>query len=296
MTAYWNGDFRPKEEIRISPDDRGFLFGDGAYEVIGAHDGKLFKPKAHFDRLIRSLNELKIPLPDMAALAGIPAKLLRENGLDQGWAAVYLQVTRGAAPRSHPFPDDPIPVSVYAFAAAFDYPEKDLEQGVRAVMVPDNRWLRCDIKSINLLPNVLASQAAREKGAKDVLFVRDGAVTEGSYTSFGAVFDGTVVTHPDSHYILPGITRRVVLELCAQLNIPVEKYPVLAANVPMADECMFWGTTTQVMPIIQVDDKPIGNGRPGPITRTLQRALADTMLDHPAAASQAASGTVRQPT
>jgi len=279
MTAYWNGNFRPKAEIRISPDDRGFLFGDGAYEVICAHDGKLFKAKAHFDRFLRSLNELKISLPDMAALAGVPEKLLRENGLEQGWAAVYLQATRGAAPRSHPFPDEKTPVSVYAFATAFDHPAKELELGVRAVMVPDNRWLRCDIKSINLLPNVLASQAAREKGAKDVLFVRDGAVTEGSYTSFGAVFDGTVVTYPDSHYILPGITRRVVLDLCAQLNIPVEIYPVLAAKVHTADECMFWGTTTQVMPIVQVDDKPIGNGTPGPITRKLQKALSELVLD-----------------
>ncbi len=279
MTAYWNGEYRPKEEIRISPDDRGFLFGDGVYEVICAHAGRLFMAGAHFDRLIRSLRELRIKPPAMTVLSGVPEILLRKNELEKDWAVVYIQITRGAAPRSHPFPDGNTPVTVYAFAAPFDSPEKELEEGVRAVMVPDNRWLRCDIKSVNLLPNVLASQTARENGAKDVLFVRDGTVTEGSYTSFGAVYDGTVFTYPDSHYILPGITRSVVLDLCAQLNIPVEKYPVMADRVQAADECMLWGTTTQVMPIVQVDDIPIGNGRPGPITRKLQKALNEMMLD-----------------
>ncbi len=279
MTAYWNGEFRPKEEIRVSPDDRGFLFGDGVYEVICAHAGRLFKAGAHFDRLNRSLRELKIRPPDMAALSRVPETLLRKNGFDKNWAVVYIQITRGAAPRSHPFPDEDTPVTVYAFAAPFDLPEKELEKGVRVVLTPDNRWLRCDIKSVNLLPNVLASHTARENGAKDVLFVRDGAVTEGSYTSFGAVFAGTVVTYPDSHYILSGITRRVVLDLCAQLKIPVEKYPVMADQVKAADECMLWGTTTQVMPIVQVDDTPIGNGKPGPITRKLQKALSELVLD-----------------
>ena len=279
MTAYYNGEFKPREEIRISPDDRGFLFGDGAYEVICAYNGKLFKAREHYDRLVRSLNELKIPLPDMAALSRVPETLLHENGLDVDWAVVYFQITRGAAPRSHPFPDENTPITVYAFAAPFDPPEEELEAGVRVVQVPDNRWLRCDIKSVNLLPNVLAAQAAKENGARDVLFVRDGAVTEGSYTSFGAVFDGTVVTYPDSHYILPGITRSAVLDLCAQLDIPVAKYPVQADEVYRADECMLWGTTTQVMPIVQVDDVTIGDGRPGPITRKLQKALLKMMLD-----------------
>ncbi len=189
----------------------------------------------------------------------------------------------GAAPRSHPFPDENTPVTVYAFAAPFDSPEKELAEGVQVVMVPDNRWLRCDIKSVNLLPNVLASQTARESGAKDVLFVRDGAITEGSYTSFGAVYDGTVFTYPDSHYILPGITRSVVLDLCTQMKIPVEKYPVMADQVRAADECMLWGTTTQVMPIVQVDEAPIGDGQPGPITRKLQKALSELILDFNAA-------------
>jgi len=125
--------------------------------------------------------------------------------------------TRGAAPRSHPFPHENTPLTVYVYTVPFDLPEKELEEGVRVVMVPDNRWLRCDIKSVNLLPNVLASQTARENGSKDVLFIRDGAVTEGSYTNFGAVYDGTVCTYPDSHYVLPGITRSVVLELCPEV-------------------------------------------------------------------------------
>ncbi len=279
MTAYLNGEFKPRAEIRISPDDRGFLFADGVYEVIFAQDGRLFQAEQHYQRLIRSLKELKIRTPDMETLKRVPARLLRENGLEAEWAVVYIQITRGVAPRRHPFPDKNTPVTVYAFTAPFDLPERDLELGVKVVLTPDIRWLRCDIKSISLLPNVLASQTATENGAKDVLFVRDGAVTEGSYTSFGAVFDGTVVTYPKSHYILPGITRRVVLDLCAQLNIPVEEFPVMVEQLNKADECMLWGTTTQVMPIVQVDNMPVGDGKPGPITRKLQKALGEMILD-----------------
>ena len=278
MTVYFNGEYKPKEEVRLSPDDRGFLFGDGVYEVICAYAGRQFKADEHLQRLMRSIQELRINPPDMDALSRVPETLLRKNGLEEAWAVIYIQVTRGAAPRSHPFPDARTPLSVYAYAAPFESPEQELEQGVRVVLTPDNRWLRCDIKSVNLLPNVLASQTARENGAKDVLFVRDGAVTEGSYTSFGAVFAGKVVTHPDSHYILPGITRGVVLDLCARLDIPVEKYPVQAGRLQDADECMLWGTTTQVMPIVQVDDMTVGDGEPGPITRKLQKALRELIL------------------
>jgi len=280
MTAYFNGTFMPKKEIRISPDDRGFLFGDGVYEVVCAHDGRIFRDREHFQRLDRSLKALKIRPPDMAALRLVPKRLLRENDLEQGWAIVYIQISRGAAPRSHPFPNVKTPVTVYAFAAAFASPEKELAEGVRAVTVPDNRWLRCDIKSVNLLPNVMASQAAVEQGAKDVLFVRDGAVTEGSHTNFGAVFDGTVVTYPESHYILPGITRGAVMDICDQLQIPVEHYPVLIEQLPEADECMLWGTTTRVMPIVQVDGMTVGSGAPGPITRKLQQALDKMIFAH----------------
>ena len=278
MTAYFNGTFKPKEAIRISPDARGFLFGDGAYEVICAYGGRFFRAREHFQRLDRSLKALKITPPDMAALSLVPERLLRENGLEKDWALVYIQITRGAAPRSHPFPDAATPLTVYAFASLFESPEKELAEGVRAVTVPDNRWLRCDIKSVNLLPNVMACQTAKENGAKDVLFVRDGAVTEGSHTSFGAVFDGTVFTYPESHYILPGVTRGAVLDICAQLRIPVEQYPITVERLPRADECMLWGTTTRVMPIVQVDDMPVGSGTPGPITRKLQAALDAMML------------------
>ena len=279
MTVYFNGEYKPKDDVRLSPDDRGFLFGDGVYEVICAYDGRQFKAAEHFERLMRSMAELRIQPPDMDALRPVPETLLHKNGLEQGWAVIYIQVTRGAAPRSHPFPDAETPVTVYAYAAPFESPNQELKQGVRVVLTDDNRWLRCDIKSVNLLPNILAAQTAREKNAKDVLFVRDGAVTEGSYTSFGAVFAGKVVTYPESHYILPGITRSAVLELCAKLNIPVERYPVQVAQLQDADECMLWGTTTQVMPIVQVDDMIVGNGAPGPITRQLQTALRELILD-----------------
>ncbi|GBC60485.1 D-amino-acid transaminase [Desulfonema ishimotonii] len=273
MHVYFNGDMMPKNEVSISPDDRGFIFGDGVYEVIVAYDGRFFRADAHFERLRRSLRALKIQEPDMAALRAIPEKLLRANNLEEGEATVYLQITRGAAPRKHPFPDKDTPVTVYGFASRFVADESAWEDGVKVISVPDIRWMRCDIKSVSLLPNVLASQQAKENNAKEAIFVRDGAITEGAHTSFAAIFDGCFVTYPETHYILPGITRTVAIGLCREFNIPVREFPILENELKDADECMLLGTTTEVMPVVQVDDRMVGDGRPGPVTRKLQNAL-----------------------
>ncbi len=273
MQVYLNGEIRHKDEIRISPDDRGFVFGDGVYEVILAYDGRLFAAEPHLERLARSLAELKMPVPDTASLREVMTRLLRENNLEQGHATVYLQVTRGVAPRKHFFPPADTPGTVYIATAPFPPPEAEWENGVKVILIPDIRWARCDIKTISLQPNVLAAQQAKEAGAKEAVFVRDGAALEGAHTSFCAVFDGTLWTHPESHYILPGITRRVVLEICAEQGIPVRQYPIQADRLPAAAECMLLGTTTQVMPVIRIDETVIGDGRPGPVTRRLQQAL-----------------------
>lgn len=275
MLVYFNGTIRHKDEVRISPDDRGFVFGDGVYEVILAYKGRLFRAQAHFSRLHRSLGELRIREPDLAVLRNVSEKLLHENGLDQAYATVYLQITRGAAPRKHPFPSDETSPTVYISAQPFDPPEKEWTEGVKVILVPDIRWLRCDIKSTSLLPNVLACQQAKEQGAKDAVFVRDGAVTEGAHTSFCAVFDGTLVTCPESHYILPGITRHTVLELCRDMKIPVSLYPIQENRLADARECMLLGTTTEVMPVVRIGEHIVGNGKPGPITRRLQQALGE---------------------
>jgi len=150
-----------------------------------------------------------------------------------------------------------------------------MTQGVKTILVPDNRWTRCDIKSISLLPNVLANQQAKERGVEEAIFVRDAAITEGSHTSVGAVFNGTFVTYPQSHYILSGITRQVVIELCRQLDIPVKEFPILVDALPDADEMMMLSTTSEITPIVQVDHQIIGSGKPGPATTRLQQAFRE---------------------
>ncbi len=277
MIVYFNGRFVPKDEVCISPDDRGFLFADGVYEVICAFDNRLFMADAHYRRLSRSLEELRIPSPDLEVLRPAVASLLARNELEQGGAKLYIQITRGVASRGHAFPDEPVPPTVYATAIPYSPPEEAWETGVRAILVPDLRWARCDIKSLMLLPNVLASQSAKEAGAYDAILVRDGTITEGSHTSVCAVFDGRLVTHPLTHRILGGVTRDVVLDLCRELDILVRERPIREDELDRAEELMLLGTTTGVMPVVEIDALTVGDGRPGPVTLRLQRALLARM-------------------
>lgn len=280
MIVYFNGEFVPRAAVSISPDDRGFLLGDGVYEVIRSYNGRLFALKAHLKRLEYSLQQTRIERPAGVDFGGVAEELIRVNGLQDADALVYLQVTRGVAPRKHAFPPD-TPPTVYAFAAPFEPPREKWRSGVKVILVPDIRWLRCDVKSISLLPNVLANQQAKENDAYEAVFVRNGVVTEGSHTNFCAVFDGRLFTHPKSPYILPGITRDVVLDLCRNLNIPVEEYPILEKELPDADELIVTGTTTEIMPVVQVNGWTVGDGQPGPVTRKLQRAF-DALTKHKA--------------
>lgn len=275
MTVYFNGEFVDKDDVSISPDDRGFVFGDGVYEVLRANDGQFFRPDDHFRRLRRSLHHVRIDGVDVEGLRQVFSSLLARNDLETGHAKVYLQITRGAAPRQHAFPDESVEPTVYARANALEPPVEKWTDGVSVILEPDQRWARCDIKSLNYLPNVLANQAAQEAGAYEALLVRDGFVTEGSHSTVAAVVDGTVHMHPFSNYTLPSVTRKVVLELCDELDRPVDQSPVAADALPDADELFLMGTTTGVMPIVQVDDWAVGDGTPGPVTRELQDAFPD---------------------
>jgi D-alanine transaminase len=275
MIAYLTGDYLPKDRIHISPDDRGFLLADGAYEVIRAYRGRLFKLDAHLERLARSLHELGIGGLDVASLGQVADRLVRDNGLTGGDASVYIQVTRGAGPRSRPFPDPPIAPTVYGAASAFAPPTQQQQAGIKIALLPDIRWARCDIKSISLLPTVLAAQRARELGVDEAVFVRDGAITEGTHTNFAALLDGMLVTPPRSQYVLAGVTRQTVLELCRELGIPFEEFPILEHWLDHARECMLLSTFLEVMPVVEIDGRSVGDGRPGPITRRLQQAYAE---------------------
>lgn len=269
-TVYLNGDFVPAADALVSVNDRGFLFGDGVYEVSPAYGGSFFRLGRHMARLERGLRELRIDF-DTAVLPGVHGKLLEANGLADAEAAyVYVQVTRGVAPRTHAFPPTPVPPTVYGFASAYRRPPRERwEEGFEAVTVPDRRWARVDIKTIALLPNCLAQQAAVEAGATDAILVRDGIALEGAHSNFFAVVGGTVVTHPATNVILHGITRDYVLELCRELGLDVDLRAVMVEELEEVDEAFFTGTTTEVRPTVQIDGRPVGDGRPGPVTSRL---------------------------
>lgn len=270
MTVYYNGQFADKENVVISPDDRGFLLGDGIYEVMRAEHGHIFRADAHFHRLERSLRELRIQGVDVGALREVVSSLLFQNDLQDRRAKIYLQITRGVAPRQHAFPDPPTDPTLYVTASPHDPPTEKWEHGVKVILHPDQRWGRCDIKTIALPPNILANQRAMEHDAYEAILVREGFVTEASHSSVFGVFDDTVVTHPLTNRLLPGITRSVVLELCQELGIAVDRSPIPADQLSDADEIMVTGTTTGIMPVVQVEDWPVGDGTPGSVTRELQ--------------------------
>lgn len=272
MTVYLNGRYLDRSEAVVSVDDRGFVFGDGVYEVTRAHDGVLLEVDRHAKRLEKSLAGIEIAYSP-ADLPEVSLRLLRENNLTRGDATVYWQVTRGAAPRTHWFPPTGTPVTVYANAMPFTPPHDKRATGVGTMLVPDQRWARCDLKTVNLLPNVLAKQKAVAAGMHEALLVRDGVVMEGAATNFFGVIDGVVRTYPRSNYILPGITRGVVLELAYELGIAVEQGPIYVDDLPRLSESFLTGTTNDVMPIVAIDGRAVGDGRPGPIAGRLYSAL-----------------------
>lgn len=273
MLVYLNGEFVDHASARVSVDDRGFLFADGVYEVARVYDGRIFQMRPHLERLQHGLGELRIHA-QVDAIPDIAERLLDENELRNGDATVYVQVTRGAAPRAHAFPPPETPATVYVLAKPFrQHPATYFEDGVATITVPDTRWSRCDIKSIALLPNVLANQQAKDHGAFEALFVRDGAVIEGSHSNLFGVLDGRLITYNLCGYILGGITRKLIMDRAPELGIRVAEEPVKLAELDRVEELFLSGTTTEVMPISKVDNKLIGDGKPGPVTRRLQEAF-----------------------
>lgn len=279
MIVFLNGQFLPKDQARISPDDRAFLFADGAYEVVRAYRGHLFRAREHWDRFHESLRALRIAHPAGLDFSATATELLKHNQLADAEATVYLQISRGAAPRKHAFPAGDVAPTVYGYAAPFTNPVEKWAKGVKVITLPDQRWARCDIKSISLLPNVLANQLAQEAGAHEAVLIRDGFAMEGSLSNFATVFNGVLHTAPRSNYILPGISRLVALGLCSALGIPVREFPVAEADLTRADEAMLFGTTNEVMPVVQINDRPIRDGQPGPVTRRLQEAFRDYVAE-----------------
>jgi D-alanine transaminase len=274
VICYRNGEYLPRASATVSVEDRGFIFGDGVYEVWRVINGKLFETDRHLARLAFGLGELRIDSPDILraeVLLEVAARVLSENGLLEGEASLYLEVTRGAAPRAHAFPPAGTEPTVFVMANRLKPADELRERGAAAITTPDLRWLRCDIKTIQLLPNVLAKQTAFERGATEAIMIRDGVVTEGSHANVFGVVNGVLRTHPLSNLILPGITRAVLLELARSLDMEVREDALAERELFEADELFIAGTTTDVMPIVRVNDRPIGAGVPGETTKRLSR-------------------------
>ncbi|HEU0202468.1 MAG TPA: D-amino acid aminotransferase [Burkholderiaceae bacterium] len=276
-TCYLNGEWLPLAQARISPLDRGFIFGDGVYEVVPVYRRKLFRFEQHMARLARSLGEVRIAAPfDRSGWRTIFERLIEScESADQ---YVYLQVTRGVAKRDFSFPADVAP-TVFAMTTPFARPSPEQrEQGLRAVTRADERWLRCDIKATSLLGAVLARQYATDHGADEVVQHRDGWLTEGSASNMWLVKNGTVYAPPRDRRILEGIRYGYVAELCQALGTPFEIREIPITEVPAADELMLTAATREILPIVELDGRPIGNGRPGPVYARL-RAAYDAAID-----------------
>lgn len=276
MIVSLNNKFLPLEEAQISPFDRGFLFADGVYEAIRTYHGKLFKIHEHILRLKRSLKELKIDCHQTEEIEKIIYQLIEKNNLSKTDTLAYIQITRGVCEqRVHHFPKSEIKPTVFISVTPFTSNKLEQEKGTKAILCADTRWARCDIKSISLLPNVLANQLARESDSQEAILVKNGIITEGTHTSFFAIKNSELYTSPKSNLILGSITREIVLQLCGKLKIPFREKSVKQSDLKNFEEFFIAGTTTDITPVIQIDDNIIGNGKPGKITRVLQSAFQE---------------------
>jgi D-alanine transaminase len=266
--AFVNGAFMPLAEAKVSIEDRGFQFGDGVYEVIRTYKGRPFSLEAHLSRLDRSATALELPQPYSRAewidhiLEGIKRAAYPE-------AKIYLQITRGVAPRDHAYSNEPTPTVVMTVREFHPLDRSVQATGVAAMTTEDIRWGRCDIKSVNLLANVLARQQVKQARVFEAILVDAGLVTEGAISNVMVVQGGTVVTAPEGPRILSGVTRAVVLDLALKEGLPIQERFVSQADLYEADEVFLTGTTVEVLAVIRIDGKIIGDGRPGPITQRL---------------------------
>jgi D-alanine transaminase len=274
--VYVNGRYRPHRCAMVHVDDRGYQFGDGVYEVCEVYGGRIVDQRRHCERLQRSLSELRIRLPmPLSALSVVLHEVVRRNRVSYG--IVYVQITRGVARRDHAFPPPGTAPSIVVSARRLDreQAERAAEQGVAIVTLPETRWARVDIKSIGLLPNVLARQAAREQGAREAWFVDAGGyVTEGAASNAWIITpDRFAVTHPVGSDILRGISREVVKQALAETQVTLAERPFTVAEALAAREAFITAASQLVMPVVRIDGHAIGGGKPGPVATALRRAF-----------------------
>jgi D-alanine transaminase len=267
--VYLNGKLIPKEEAKISPDDRGFLFADGIYEVVRWYEGFFFDMESHVTRLKRSLRELRINWTGTDNFAAFALELIKANKLENQPSMVYLQVTRGAAKRTHAFPSPDVEPTVYAFASGFVPDTLSKEKGIKVMLKEDIRWSRCDIKSIALLANTISFQEANENGSKECIFVRNGLITEGTRSNIFFVIDGTLFTHPESNNILSGVTRKNILRLAQEAGLRIREEALLENRLRFVQEAFIANTSAEVTPVTEIGGNTLGDGLPGQVTKLL---------------------------
>lgn len=270
-TAYLNGTFLPLDQAHVSVMDRGFLFGDGVYEVIPVYGGRLFRLAAHLKRLQNSLDAIRLgnPLTDSGWESMLERLVKLNDGRDQG---VYLQVTRGIAPRrDHAFPEDSRP-TVFAMCTP-GLIARDIENdpGISAITLPDIRWLHCNVKAITLLPNILLRQQAIDANAAEAILLKDGYVIEGAASNVFIVTDGVLKTPPNSAALLPGVTRDLVLELASTNGIPCQEVDIAVEELAGTGEIWLTSSTREISPVVRLDGRMVGDGKPGPLWNRLIR-------------------------
>lgn len=272
VEVYLNGELLPLSEAKISVLDRGFIFGDGIYEVVPVYNRKPFRLEQHVDRLLRSLDKVSLATPHAHADWCQLMTMMAERA---PWddSLVYLQVTRGVAKRDHAFPNPAVKPTIFLMAAPRIAPsEEELQAGLRVVSMEDVRWLHCDIKSISLLGNVLAKQYAVERGVDDVIQFRDGYLSEASSANIWVVKDGAVIAPLKNNLILEGVRYGLIEELCRSEGVPFELRPIKQEEVAAADEIFLSSATKEILPITELDGQPIANGQVGPIFKQLKEA------------------------
>jgi D-alanine transaminase len=266
-TVYLNGDYLPLNEAKISVMDRGFLFGDGIYEVIPSYSGHLFRFQGHIERLENSLASIRLTNPHTREQWLKILTPLLDSSLDQ---YIYLQITRGVAPkRDHAFPENIMP-TVFAMCSNIA-PFYDRDSGVKAISVDDSRWELCNVKATTLLANILLRQQAVEQGCAEAILVKNGYVTEGAASNVFAVIDGILITPPKGHEILPGITREVILEIAQQNNIPCSEEIISLDALKTASEIWIASSTREIVPVVELDSEKISDGKPGPVWQNMNR-------------------------
>ncbi len=267
--SFFNGSFLAHGDICISPDDRGFLFAEGVYEVARWYGAQFLDIESHTARLKRSLKEMKIVWPEADNYPAIARELIIRNNLTGKQALVYLQVTRGAAKRTHAYPSPPVSPTVYAFAVEKQATPRDPGTGIGIMLTEDIRWGRCDIKSISLLANTMGYQEALGKNMQECLFVRDGVMTECSHSNIFFVKGNIIYTHPESNYILAGVTRKIILRLARELGIGVVEEPVRTDDLSGFGEIFIGSTSFEITPVTNIDGMKVGSGKPGSVTRLI---------------------------